>query len=159
MDQSVQETADYIALRRLQDSYADIATRRAWPELHEIIRPDAPIVLDTRTRPVMAFTGPQEIGDFIDDAIAHFSFFEFAILNARISLCHGGDPEVARARMYICEIRCEEATGEWTRAYGVYHDRHVRSDGRWWFAARNYHSLAREPESAVFPFPADAYPG
>jgi hypothetical protein len=153
MDPTTQEIVDYIAVRRLQDSYADIVTRRAWSELEEIIRPNAPILLDTRTRPLLNFTGPVEIGDFIRDSIAHFAFFEFAILNAHVMLNHDGNANVAAARMWICEIRCEQANGEWTRAYGIYHDRYERLDGRWWFAARRYHSLAREPESAVFPFP------
>jgi hypothetical protein len=150
-----QETIDYTAVRRLQDSYADIVTRRAWSELEEIMRPNAPIILDTRTRPLMTFTGPVEIGNFIRDSIAHFSFFEFSILNSHVMLRQDDNANVAAARMYICEIRCDGTTGEWTRAYGIYHDRYERLDGQWWFAARRYHSLAREPESAVFPFPAN----
>jgi len=30
MDPELRETVDYIALRRLQNAYADIVTRRAW---------------------------------------------------------------------------------------------------------------------------------
>jgi hypothetical protein len=41
----------------------------------------------------------------------------------------------------------------------VYHDAYERHDGRWWFAHRRYHSLARTaPDLAVFPFP-DVTPG
>ncbi len=43
-----QETIDYIALRRLQNSYADIVTRRAWPELARIFVPDIEVVIDRR---------------------------------------------------------------------------------------------------------------
>ena len=35
MEPELQETIDYIAVRRLQNAYADIVTRRAWAELHD----------------------------------------------------------------------------------------------------------------------------
>jgi hypothetical protein len=41
----------------------------------------------------------------------------------------------------------------------VYHDEYVKTEGRWWFGHRRYHSLARTaPDLAVFPFP-DVTPG
>ena len=155
MDEITQDTVDYIALRRLQDSYADIVTRRAWAELHDIFVPDVDVVVDTRKGEPRAFGDPDGIGGFIGDAIAHFDFFEFVILNAVLWLRDGGDPDQAVGRMYINELRREHATGEWTLAYGVYHDRYSRIDGRWWFTKRRYHSLARTPpESVAFEFPA-----
>jgi hypothetical protein len=42
------ETIDYIALRRLQNRYADVVTRRAWPELATLFLPDAKVVIDRR---------------------------------------------------------------------------------------------------------------
>ena len=44
----MQETVDYVAVRRLQDSYADIVTRRAWAEFHDIFVPDIDVVIDIR---------------------------------------------------------------------------------------------------------------
>jgi hypothetical protein len=40
----------------------------------------------------------------------------------------------------------------------VYQDDYRRVDGRWWFAARAYQSLARSGRGEVFAFPADAFP-
>lgn len=155
---SVDETADYVAVRRLQDAYADIVTRRAWPELAEIFLPDAVVEVDTRTGEPMRFEGPQALGGFISSAIERFEFFEFVILNAIVRLAPDGDPDAAAARVYMCEVRSDRATGRWLNAFGVYHDRYRRVDGRWWFAHRRYHSLGRDAEDGgrveVFPFPS-----
>jgi hypothetical protein len=59
----------------------------------------------------------------------------------------------------MCELRQTEADGRGSIAYGVYHDAYERHGGRWWFAHRRYHSLARTaPDLVVFPFP-DVTPG
>ena len=78
----MQETVDYVAVRRLQDSYADIVTRRAWAEFHDIFVPDIDVVLDTRKGDLINAYGPDQVSGFIDAAIARFDFFEFVILNA-----------------------------------------------------------------------------
>jgi hypothetical protein len=64
---------------------------------------------------------------------------------------------VARGRVYMVELRQERATGEWSNAFGVYHDDYARRDGQWRFAERHYQSLARKvamQPAAVFPFPS-----
>lgn len=150
-------TESYIALRRLQNRYADIVTRRAWPELAEIFRPDCRLDLDLGDR-VATYTGPAEIGTFIGNAISGFSFFQFVILNTVIEI---DDPAcVAAARMYMHELRVGREDGRRTDAYGVYHDRFERDGGgRWWFARRRYASFSRTaPQGAaedqvVFPLP------
>jgi hypothetical protein len=150
-----QETIDYVALRRLQDAYADIVTRRAWSELHDIFVPDIDVIVDTRRADPIVMTGPDAVSGFISGAIARFDFFEFVILNARVWLRHDGDNDLAVGRMYISELRRELGTGSWTASYGVYHDRYARIDGQWWFTRRRYHSLARTPpEDAAFEFPS-----
>ena len=158
MEPELRETVDYIALRRLQNAYADIVTRRAWAELHDIFVPDLELVLDTRRDEPLRLHGPQAVGDFIGNAIAEFDFFEFVILNTRVFLNHttGGDPDVATARMWMNELRHESAAGgRWTLAYGLYQDTFRRIDGKWWFAGRRYQSLARTARDFdVFPFPA-----
>ena len=159
MDESVLiETARYVAIRRLQNRYANVVTRQAWPELAEIFLPDAALDLDTRTGPVLRFEGPTAVGDFIGGAIAGFEFFEFVILSQRIEFLPGAD--VAAGRMYMCELRQEADTGRFTVAYGVYHDDYREVDGRWWIAGRRYHSLARTSATGVsdldvFGFPPD----
>jgi len=152
---AVAETVDYLAIRRLQDAYADVVTRNAWAELGDLFLGDAVIEVDIRRGAPLVFTGPTELGAFIADAIAKFGFFEFVILNAVIDVGADGT-DAATARMYMCELRTDRATGEWVSSYGVYHDRYARRDGRWWFEHRRYHSLARtDPEgrSEVFDFP------
>jgi hypothetical protein len=153
------ETDDYIAIRRLQNAYADVVTRRAWAELTELFRADAPIEIDTRRDDgVFRFVGPQALGEFISGAMVQFDFFEFVILNTRIELANGGDPDAADGRMYMSEIRTDAETGTWNISFGVYHDSYRRADGRWWFARRRYHSLGRTGKTRdldAFPFPHD----
>ncbi|HZP28052.1 MAG TPA: nuclear transport factor 2 family protein [Acidimicrobiia bacterium] len=157
MDPEVRETVDYVALRRLQNAYADIATRRAWAELHDIFVPDIEVVVDTQRGEPFRLRGPQAVGDFIGEAVSAFDFFEFVILNSRVFLNHrtGGDPDAASARMWMNELRHEHAAGgRWTLAYGLYQDDFRRIDGRWWFTGRRYQSLARSGRDFdVFPFP------
>ncbi len=158
MEPEVREAIDYLGVRRLQDAYADVVTRRAWSELHELFRPDADVVLDTRAGELRTLVGPAAVGEFIGEAIARFEYFQFVVLGTRVMLEHG-DPDRAAARLYMCELRQEAASGRHSVAYGVYHDDYVRVDGRWWIAHRLYHSLARTaPDLAVFPFP-DVTPG
>lgn len=149
----IAETVDFVAISRLQSAYADVVTRRAWPELATLFLADAPVHVDTVTNPVIELTGPQEVGDFIGEAIERFEFFEFVILNRHVEIGGDGDVDHARGRLYICELRQDAADGRWSNAFGVYHDDFRRVDGRWWFARRHYQSLARTGRAEVFPFP------
>ena len=158
MDDELRDTVDYVAITRLQNEYGDTVTRRAWSELHDMMLPDAPVTVDTVTNPVIALTGPQEVGDFIGAAVERFEFFEFVPLSTRVTLRAGGDADRATARLYICELRQDAASGHSTQAFGVYQDDYRRVDRRWWFAARAYQSLARSGRGEVFAFPADAFP-
>jgi hypothetical protein len=148
-----QETADYVAITRLQAAYADVVNRRAWPELVDLFRPDASITVDTVTNPVVELTGPDALGAFIGAAIERFEFFEFVILNTRVWTAVDADADRARARIFMCELRQDVATGHASQAFGVYHDDYRRVDGRFWFARRRYQSLARTGRNPVFPFP------
>ena len=146
---SVRDAVDYIAIRRLQRAYADVVTRRAWPELHDLFLPDAEVTIDRRTAAPLVLRGPGEVGDFIAAAIERFEFFQFVILNTHVDI----DGDSARARMWMQELR-QDVGGRWTDTYGLYVDRHLRVDGRWWFARRGYHSLARTgSDTVVFPMP------
>lgn len=154
-DTALRDTVDHVAVRRLQAAYADIVTRRAWPELADVFLPDATVTVDRRAGDPLVLTGPGAVGDFIGGAIGRFSFFEFVILNVHLTLRVSGDPDVATARMYMCELRQERDGGRFTTAFGLYQDRYRRQDGRWWFDRRWYHSLARTSQDLdVFPFPA-----
>jgi hypothetical protein len=148
------DTDDVVALARLQARYADVVTRRAWPELHDVFRPDATVVVDTVTSPARTLTGPGELGAFVGGAVERFDHFTFVILNAVVDVGAGGDPDAAEGRMFMCEIRHETARDEWSYAHGVYSDRYAHLDGRWWFTSRRYRSMARTgPEAAVLGLP------
>lgn len=146
------DVADHLGVSRLQSAYADVINRRAWAELVELFLPDAPVRVDTVSRDAFEFVGPAQVGDFIAGAIERFSFFEFVILNSRINLWPGGDHDAAAARIFMCEVRLDAASEEWSTAYGVYHDRYRRTPDGWRFARRDYQSLARTT-GEVFDFP------
>ena len=153
-EERLAEALDYLDIRRLQNRYADIVTRRTWDELHEIMRPGCTLELDLGDE-TKVFDGPQAIGDFIGDSLTQFSFFEFVILNTVIEVDVAGG--VAGGRMYMQELRQNVSDGWRTNAYGVYHDRFERHDGTWWLARRRYASFSRtiapgpENEQVVFP--------
>ncbi|MEQ8841035.1 MAG: nuclear transport factor 2 family protein [Acidimicrobiales bacterium] len=156
-ENDVAEMIAYTAIRRLQNRYADIVTRRDWPELHEIMRPDCVVTVDVIDRAI-DFDGPQAIGDFIGDQLRQFDFFEFVILNTVMEIDAAAGE--AGARMYMQEARQFIAGGTRADVYGVYHDRFDRDDdGRWWFARRRYQSYARTnvgdetDDLTVFPLP------
>ncbi len=154
---SIAEAVDVLAIQRLQSAYADVVSRRAWTELVDLFLPDARIEVDTRTAEPYVFDGPDALGTFIAGAIERFGFFEFVVLNTVIEIGVADDPDRATARMYMCELRTEADSGEWNNAFGVYHDLYVRTDVRWKFAHRRYHSLARTADAPhlaeVFGFP------
>lgn len=149
------DTADYIAIRRLQNAYADVVTRRAWPELDALFEPDCPVELDLRDRGMRTLTGPGEIGAFIGQSIEVFEFFRFEIVNTTIEIGLDGDEDLAGARMYMCELRRGADDGEWTQMHGLYVDRMRRGSDGWRFAHRRYHSVGREAgeDSQVFDWP------
>jgi hypothetical protein len=153
------ETDAVVALWRLQSRYADIVTRRAWSEIHEIFRPDATVQIDTVTAPAVTTTGPDEFVRFVAASLERFDHFAFVILNSVVDVALDGDPDAAEGRIFMAEIRHETAIDMWHNAYGVYSDRYRRVDGRWWFAERRYRSMGRTgPESAVLGVPAGLGP-
>jgi len=157
----LQDAVDHVAVARLTDAYADVVTRRAWHELADLFLPGCILHLDTVTAPARDVVGPQAVGEFIGTAVERFEFFEFVVLNRRVELRDGGDPDRATARIFMCELRQGADDGRRTTAYGVYRDTYARVDGRWWFADRRYRSLARTapadaaPDLDVLPWPGD----
>jgi hypothetical protein len=155
----IAEAVAYTQLRRLQSRYADIVTRRAWPELSEIMRADCVITVNLVDDEIH-FHGPQEIGDFIGGQLQQFDFFEFVILNTVMDIDVAAG--AASARMYMQEARQNLTDGVRSDTFGVYHDRFERDDDGWWFARRRYQSYARtnggeraegDADLTVFPLP------
>lgn len=143
---------DLVALQRLQAGYADVVSRRAWPELERLMRPDVTIEIDTVSAPARSFTGPAQFIDFVSAACERFDHFQFVILNAVNDVAG----ESATARIFMCEIRHHAEEKVWSTAYGLYQDVYRKIDGTWWFAQRRYRSLARTgPQDGIFGVPAD----
>lgn len=139
----------YLAITRLQAAYADVVSRRAWPELAGLFLPDAPIHVDTVTNAVIELVGPAALGEFIGGAIERFDFFEFVPLNTVV------DEAAGTARLYMAELRHDPAEG-WSNVFGLYQDRYVEAEAGWRFAERHYQTLARRTgdDTATFPLPS-----
>lgn len=150
-------TIDRLEVARTLSDYADVVNRRAWGELAALFPSDAVVRVDTVTRPATELVGPHELGDFIGTAVERFAFFEFVVLNARIEL-DDDDADRAVARVFMCEVRRDVDTLDWSVAYGVYHDRFRRWPDRWRFERRDYRSLTRTG-GEVFPLPHGLGPG
>lgn len=144
--------ADHVAIGHLQSVYADVVNRRAWPELSWLFLDDAEVVIDTVTRDPVTVRGPDEFATFVSGAMERFEFLEFAILSSRVELAPDGGDNTAAARLYMCEIRRDVGSLDWSVAYGLYNDRYRRTDDGWRFARRHYRSLTRT-DGPVFPFP------
>ncbi|MEE9414805.1 MAG: nuclear transport factor 2 family protein [Acidimicrobiales bacterium] len=136
----MQETIDYIAIRRLQNRYADLVTRRAWSELDDVMAPSCTVDLELHDRQFQ-FAGPVDFATFVAKSLEQFSFFEFVVLNTIIDVDH--DAGIARARMWMVELRQNVADGRRSNTFGVYHDRMELVDDKWLFTSRRYSSLSR----------------
>jgi hypothetical protein len=129
---------DQLAIRNLQAAYGDAVTRQAWDEFEPMFLADCPIHLDLRDGREMEHVGPSDLAAFIASSMEQFEFFEFAMLNAVVSV----DGDGATGRVYMWELR-QDTEHRWTNAFGVYADQYACVDGRWVFASRRYSSLAR----------------
>ena len=151
------ETDDVVALWRLQARYADVVSRRAWPELAELFLPDTTVEIDTVTAPSRSITGPEAFGAFVAGAIERFDHFTFVILNTVVEVgapAADGGATTAVGRIFMCEVRHDRESDTWQNAHGLYQDRYAHHDGAWRFAARAYRSLARSgPDGAILGLP------
>ncbi len=147
-------TRAVVALQRLQATYGDAVTRRDWVAVRVLFEPDAVIELDLRDRAPNTLEGADALVDFIDGAVARFTFFELTILNSIVDV--EPDQDEATGRVYICEKRLD-GDGVWSEAYGLYRDTYRRRTGSWRIAGRRYSSLARTGPTGVeaFTLPTD----
>ena len=98
--------------------------------------------------------GPGDFGRYVEKRIGGLEFFQFVILNAVVELVVDGDPDRARARIHMCELRQDRADGRSTVLNGLYRDDYARLDGRWWFAHRRFSPLAvTQRDLDVFDYP------
>ncbi len=145
---------DHTAIDRLQRAYADGVTMRDWDAVRGLFLPEATISLDLVTRPAIELQGPDALVGFVSGALDRFAFFQFVILNSHIELA-ATDPQVAKARIHMCELRQDHGARKRNDSYGLYRDTYRKTDaegyGGWRFATRWYRSLARYPAGEVFP--------
>lgn len=66
------ETDDYIAIRRLQNRYADTCSRQAWDEPHQQMLPDASVTLDLPERRLVVEGALPRAGASLDVAMSHW---------------------------------------------------------------------------------------
>jgi hypothetical protein len=140
----------YLAIERLQRAYADIATRRAWPELASLVIPDARFSFDTRSSRVIEVTGAAALGAFGARSTEHFAFYQYIPLNTVVTI---GTAGTARGRSYSLEVGEVRGTREWVEFYGFYHDDYACLDGAWRFARRRYQTLGRRTGDRWESFP------
>ena len=128
-----------LAIDRLLRAYADVSTRKAWPEFAALAVPDARFSFDTRTGDVIEIEGVEAFAAFGASATARFAFYEYVPLNFVVDIDPAG---TARGRAYQFEIGQDRESGAVTNYYGMYHDEYVQTDGTWMFTRRQYQSLA-----------------
>ena len=62
---------------------------------------------------------------------------------------------MAKARVFMCELRQDHGARKRNDSYGLYRDTYRKTDGEgyagWRFATRWYRSMARYPAGEVFP--------
>jgi len=140
-DAEVQESVDWVSLRRLHSAYADVVNRREWPELADLFLADAVVRVEMPGRDPMDAEGPAALGQFIQSAVERFDYFQFVVLEARIELYPEEDRDAAMGRVYMVELRQDKRTGQATQAFGLYQDQYRRvgpGASGWRFARRRF---------------------
>jgi hypothetical protein len=143
------EALAYIEIMRLQRAYADIATRRAWPEIAAVATPDARFSFDTRSGQVFEVIGARAFGEFGAKMTGRFSFYEYVPLNFVVTIGAG----TARGRSYALEVSEDRDTREWINFYGFYHDEYAIFDGAWRFSRRQYQTIGRRTGERLEAYP------
>jgi uncharacterized protein (TIGR02246 family) len=142
------EMADELAIRDLTAAFSDAVNRRAPDDLGPLWSPDGVWVV-----PGMGETeGPEAIGAQLAGLLEQFSFLCQTVHSGQVWL----EGDRARARWYLSELGTDH-DGNVVQFIGVYHDRHVRTDGGWRFERRRFDFLYRgtvEAKGRSYPFPS-----
>jgi len=144
----------YLAIMRLHRAYADLATRRAWPEIASLATPDARFSFDVRSGSPIEVIGAEAFGAFGAQSTGRFSFYEYIPLNTVVAIGTG----TARGRSYSLEVGEDRETRAWINYYGLYHDDYLLFDGAWRFARRQYQTLGRRTGDRLESFPLQDRP-
>src|SRR5262245_46366595 len=142
----------YLAITRLQNSYADIATRMAWSEMRTIATPDARFTFDLRGGEPRVFDGPEALGEFGASGAAQFGFYNYLPLNTVVDVTSESQ---ATGRFYSLEVGVDRASGTWLEFYGLYDDVYACEDGSWLFASRRFRTIALRMGGETTSYPLD----
>jgi hypothetical protein len=142
----------YTAIARLQRSYADIATRRAWSEVPSLAAPDAHFSFDLHEGRYFEVVGAVAFGEFGAQMTGGFTFYEYIPLNFVVETGPGG---VAHGRSYSLEVAEDAKTGEWINFYGAYRDEYAILEGAWRFTRRHYRTFGRRTAGRLESFPLE----
>lgn len=134
----LQQTIDWVSIRRLHSRYADAVNRRAWPDFEDLFLSDAVVRIELPRQEPIEAVGPAALGEFIESAVKRFDWFQFVVLEARVEFPPDAADDEAVGRIYMVELRLDGKTGQETKAYGLYQDRYRRTDAGWRFASRRF---------------------
>jgi hypothetical protein len=133
------DLAGYVAVTRLQRTYGDVCTRRAWAELPALCTPDSVFTFRFGGGAPAELSGAAGLQQFGAGAVERFSFYQYIVLNTVVSIAGNR----ADARLGVLEIGVDRESGEWLEFYGHYDDVCTQVDGTWRFARRDYRLTAR----------------
>ena len=128
---SIGTVADHVAIRALNDRYADAVFRRDAADWGECWAEDARWSLMGNE-----VTGRTAIVTLWTHAMSGFAFVAFFVQSGVVTI----DGDHATGRVWTHEL-LEAADGTVTRPIGRYDDRYVRTADGWRFAARCYSML------------------
>ena len=148
-NRAMDDALAYLAITRLQNTYADIATRMAWPEMRTIALPDAVFTFDLRMGEVIELDGPEALAAFGARACASFAFYNYLPLNSVVTVTSDSS---ATGRFYSLEVGVDRTSGAWVEFYGRYDDRYANADGEWKFAGRAFQTMARRVDGDTTTF-------
>ena len=144
-----EDTEAYIAIARLQHTYADISTRHAWDEMEALATPDARFCFHTKGG-LFEVEGGAAFAQMGPRMSEQFSFHLLVPINFVVVV---GTDGTAQGRSYLLELNEDRESGTWNEVYGTYSDDYVLYEGTWRFSRREYSPFGRRSGGRLEAFP------